>query len=438
MTLGTNSSSKPGSPSWFSRRVLSWAAYDIASSTYAALVPTLFGLYFVARVGHGTPAAGAWGIVAAASLVVAGLLSPLVGAYADRDGRWRSTVALATAACVLAVLPLPLASRNGLLEAAAAFLVAQVAYALATSVYDSYVVDIAPAANRGRVSGIGWAFGLCGGMAAIAVALLMTRGLPPAGQVDRLSSVFIMSAVMFAILAVPGVAGLRGLRRAPDGVNGKTDATFASLRAVAGTLRDWRRHRIALQVLLSFFLINDVLVTIQFFIAIVLSARFGLTVEGLLWLSLLFHLIAVPSTILLGVLADRRGARVTLAGMCVVLASAILLLAFGRATWTPTLAVVMLGSVYAAIQAVFRALYAALVPYDRAAELFGFNSIAGRLSAAVGPLLFGAAVAVLGSQTIALCLLLLPLAAGVVLLITVRLPAAYADDTRVANSARAA
>jgi UMF1 family MFS transporter len=246
-----------------------------------------------------------------------------------------------------------------------------------------------------------------------------------------------MSAVMFAILAVPGVAGLRGLRRAPEGVNGKADATFATLRAVAGTLRDWRSHRMALQVLLSFFLINDVLVTIQFFIAIVLSARFGLTVEGLLWLSLLFHLIAVPSTILLGVLADRRGARVTLAGMCVVLASSILLLAFGRATWTPTLAVVMLGFVYAAIQAVFRSLYAALVPYDRAAELFGFNSIAGRLSAAVGPLLFGAAVAVLGSQTIALCLLLLPLAAGVVLLITVRLPAAYADagDTRVATSA---
>jgi UMF1 family MFS transporter len=124
------------------------------------------------------------------------------------------------------------------------------------------------------------------------------------------------------------------------------------------------------------------------------------------------------------VLADRHGARSTLVFLCALLAAAILLLATGRAGWAATASVALLGLVFASIQAVFRSLYAALVPYDKVAELFGFNSIAGRLSAALGPLLFGMAAAALGSQAWALCLLLLPLAAGVVLLRSVQLPPA--------------
>jgi UMF1 family MFS transporter len=188
------------------------------------------------------------------------------------------------------------------------------------------------------------------------------------------------------------------------------------------TLRGWRAHRQALRVLLSFFLINDVLVTIHFFIAIVLTARFGLDVEGLLWLTLLFHLIAIPSTMLFGVLADGWGPRRTVAALCAALAGAIVLLAFGRADWAPAAAVVLLGLVYASIQAVFRSLYASLVPAEKAAELFGFNAIASRLSAALGPLIFGAVTAAFGSPAWALCLLLLPLAAGVALLLTAELP----------------
>ncbi|MBE7524431.1 MAG: MFS transporter [Burkholderiales bacterium] len=104
--------------------------------------------------------------------------------------------------------------------------------------------------------------------------------------------------------------------------------------------------------------------------------------------------------------------------MCAALSAAILLLAFGHADWVPVAAIVLLGLVYGSIQAVFRSLYASLVPPGQAAEMFGFNAVAGRLSAALGPLVFGVAAALFGSQTWALCLLLLPLAAGAWLLAT--------------------
>lgn len=412
---------------WLTRRVLGWAGYDMASSSYIALVPTFFGLYFITSVVPGPAASGYWGLAAAASVGLTGLLAPLVGAYADRTARWVTVLAVATALCVAATLALPVAGARGALVAAAAFVCAQVGYALATSQYDSYIVDVAPARVRGRVSAFGWALGLAGGMVAIVIAIVMMRGVPAPEQIGRLGAVFVMSALVFGVLAVPGVVGVRGLRR-PGIPPVRKGALVDSLHAVASTLGAWRAHRPALQVLMAFFLVNDVLVTIQFFIVILLSARFGLAVEGMLWLSLLFSAIAIPATLLAGRAADRRGGRPVLIGMCLVLGAAIALLAGGTGDWVPAAVVVLLGLVFAPIQANFRALYASVIPAHRAAEMFGFNVIAGRLSAALGPLVFGAVAAFLGGNTVALVLLLLPLGAGLVLLLTADLSERHDRD----------
>lgn len=402
---------------WLTRRVLGWALFDVASSTYIALVPTFFGLYFTTVVAGGRPSANAWwGVTAAVSLLLAGVLAPIVGAHADRTGRWLRAVAVTTALCAMAAVLLPPAAAIGGLVAGAVFVLAQVGYTLATSIYDSLVVDVAAPGHRGRISGLGWALGMLGGIVAIGGALVTMSGLPVEAQVEHLDALFVLGGVLFAVLAVPGLAGLRGLRGPVELPAGHAAGLAASVRAVGTTLRRWREHLPALQVLVSFFLINDVLVTIQFFIVIVLSSRFGVGVEALLWLALLYHVVAIPSTVAFGTLADRWGAKPTVLVMCAVLAGAILLLAFGHGDWVPAVAIVLLGLVFASIQAVFRSLYASVVPPAQAAELFGFNAVAGRLSAALGPLIFGVAAAVFGSNAWALCLLLLPLAGGAWLL----------------------
>lgn len=417
---------------WLTRRVLGWALYDVASSAYVSLVPAFFGLYFVTHVLKSPAASVYWGLVAAAGVGLTGLLAPLAGAYADRTARWNSVLAATTALCVVGTLALPFASAQSALAAAAAFVCAQVGYSLATSLYDSYVVDVAPARYRGLVSGFGWALGLAGGMFAILIAIWMMRGTPAGEQVGRLGAVFLASGLIFGVLAVPGLGGMRGLR-VPICPPMRKGALVGSVRGVVSTLSAWRAHKPALQVLAAFFLINDVLVTIQFFIVIVLSARFGLSVEGILWLSLLFSAIAIPATLRAGHAADQRGGRPVLVGMCLALGAAIALLAAGSGDWVPVAVVVLLGFVFAPIQANFRALYASLVPPHRAAEMFGFNVIAGRLSAALGPLVFGAVAAWLGGNTVALLVLLVPLGAGIALLLTADLSEC---DDRVLGGAR--
>jgi len=67
-------------------------------------------------------------------------------------------------------------------------------------------------------------------------------------------------------------------------------------------------------------------------------------------------------------------------------------------------------------------MYARLVPPAQAAEFFGFNALAGRMSAMFGPLLFGALNAAAGTPKAGLLSLLAFLLAGAVVLAGVRLP----------------
>lgn len=409
---------------WIDSRVLRWALYDIASSNFHAVVPTFFGLYFVSVIGQGDPAAKAWwGATAAAGLLVAAILAPLVGAWADRTGRWFAALAVLTLLCVVATVLLPGAAHAGLLAGCVLFIAAQACYTVASSLYDSLVIDVAPAGRRGLASAVGWSLGLAGGLASVFAALALVQGLAPEQQLARLDDAFLIAGALFGLLAIPGLLGVRRAR--PASPYGPAADFRTILATVASTLRHWRAHREPLKVIAAFFLVNDVLVTLQFFAAVVLASGFGIAVEGILRLLIMATLIAIPATIGFGVLADRWGSRRSIAVMCLGLAAAVLLLAFSKAAWTPTAAFVLLGFVYGSVQAVFRGFFASLVPANRASELFGFNAVAGRLSAVAGPLIFGVVAAAWGSS-VALLTLIVPLLLGIGLLARVNVAASGA------------
>ena len=84
--------------------------------------------------------------------------------------------------------------------------------------------------------------------------------------------------------------------------------------------------------------------------------------------------------------------------------------------------VILLATVIGSTQALLRGLYARLVPPAQAAEFFGFNVLMGRLSAALGPLLFSAVNTVAGTPKAGLLSLIAFLAAGALIIYSVRLP----------------
>jgi UMF1 family MFS transporter len=413
---------QPGDAGWLTRRVVAWSLYDAASSTYAALVPTFFGLFFVKVIGVELPQATSWwGLLASLTLVVAGLLAPFFGALADQRNRRLPILAASTAVCCVATIAMSRIGPGDLWFASALFIAAQVGYTLAAAVYDSLLVELARPNEVSRVSGFGWAVGLVGGIVTLCLAILVVRGNPAGSQPAMLGAIFMMGGVLMAIVGLPAIMAMRGaLGRQSHSPHASARAAFSS---VIRTLRNWRQNRSAFRMMLGYYLINDALYTLTFFVAIVFQKRYGLDLEGVLWLALLFHVVAAPSTYILGHWGDRWDMRRVIYVQLVILCAALVLLAFGTGDYAPIAIVALLGLVFGSIQAICRSLLAALTPGDRAAELFGFNAVAGRLSAALGPLTFGAVTAATGNEQAAVLSLILFLVAGGVAISGVRVPA---------------
>lgn len=270
----------PSNPrTWRDRRVLRWAMFDVATSTYIALVPGFFGLYFATVLAQGNTGAGAlWGATAALAVVASAVIAPLAGAWADRHGRWLRVITLATIVTIAATALLSLSLPLGMAWAAAIFLLAQVGYTVGIGQYDSMLVRLAQPAKRSRASTLAWATGMLGGILALTSALWLLREVPREMQVDRLPLVFLLAAGLFAVLAAPALLAMRGIVASPDRATAPVRAS-SPLRDVWRTCREWRRHETAVVLLVGFFLVNDVVVTLQFFGSIVLRERFDLLIR---------------------------------------------------------------------------------------------------------------------------------------------------------------
>jgi UMF1 family MFS transporter len=394
------------------RPLLAWMLYDVASSTYAAVVPSvLFALHFTADIAAGRAnAAALWGITSAAALVVAAIVAPFVGAWADQHRAHAPLLAAFTLLCCAATALLALPASGEILFAASVFVAAQVGYVVAMSIYDAYLERLGPLAGGAeRLSTRGWAIGFLGGIAALLVLLALPRdayGAPDPGLA------FPVVALMFLTIAMPAIAGLRGIHPPRGAFGDGVDAW----RRVAHTLAHWREQRPAMRFLIASFLINDAMVTVAVFVAIYLRDHFGVRMSDVLWLTLLYHLIALPATWMFGVLAHRTTARAAVALSIGIWMATILLLAFGSGRAVAVTVIVLLASVLGSTQALLRGMYARIVPTERAAEFFGFNALAGRLSAALGPLAFAAIATATGSSRLAILSLSLFLVAGGVLL----------------------
>ncbi len=401
------------------RALASFIAYDMAAHGYTLMISGVaYPIYFVTFVAAARPnAEWLWSIALGLPLLGAGLLGPWLGAVADSSGRRGTMLGVLTAICAVATAMLATVGENDVRAGMALFVVAHLSHLLATSLYNSYLPLVAAPGRLARVSGLAWGLSFVGSLACFALSLPFTReGLAPGNEANFARTFLVASA----FLAIVGLPALRGLPQTPPRV--REDGTEGPYRRIAATLRSWRHDRNVPKFLLAYYLVNDGLVTALFFTALTFRKAYGMTVQEILALALLLQVVAIPSTIFFGWLGGRwsqRGAiYVALTLWVVVLA--MMATMHGR---DGAIAVtVALGLVFASTQSLFRSLFAALVPAERTSEYFGFNTLAGRASAALGPLAFGAVSAATGSQRVAMASLAVFFVAGGAILARVRMP----------------
>ncbi|MFF7338226.1 MFS transporter [Streptomyces sp. NPDC008163] len=418
-----------------------WYFYDFACSVYSTSVVTVFlGPYltsvakaaadpdgFVHPLGIPVRAGSLFAYAVSASLVLAIVLMPVVGAAADRTGRKKPLLAATAYTGAAATTAMFFLDGQRYLLGAFLLIVANAATAVAMMVYNSYLPQIAEPEERDDVSSRGWAFGYTSGALVLVLNLVLYSGHDSFGlsESQAVRICLASAGLWWGVFTVIPLRRLRDRRVAPGGRGTAAGSGWRQLRA---TLADMRRHPLTLAFLLAYLVYNDGVQTVISQASVYGSEELGLGQSTLITAVLLVQLLAVAGALAMGRMARAYGAKRTILGSLVVW-TLILVGGYFLPAGSPVYFYVLaaaIGLVLGGSQALSRSLFSHLVPRGKEAEYFSAYEMSDRGLSWLGPLVFGLAYQLTGSYRDAIISLVVFFVVGSVLLARVPLRRAVA------------
>ena len=403
------------------RTIFAWCLYDFANSAFTTLVVTFIYAAFFTKVIAPDEVTGTWLWSRSVSItaVTVGLLSPLLGALADRGGYRKRFLGFFTLVAVAGACLLYTAMPGQVFKALFWFTVGNIAFEMGGVFYNAFLPDVAPPDRIGRISGYGWALGYVGGLTALGLALVgfVDTDTPWFGlskvAYQHIRATNLLVAGWFAVFSLPLFLWV-GERPAPPGASGAPLSD--SFRRLATTLREIRRYPDIVRLLLARLFYADGLNTVFAFGGIYAAGTFGFTFKELLFFGMVLNVAAGFGAFALGFVDDWLGGKRTIQ---------ISLLGFVAATVTALLtgrrmlfwgAGLLIGLCGGPNQAASRSLMGRFVPADKRNEFYGLFAFSGKATAFMGPFLLGELTRFFGSQRAGMAVVLVFFVIGLVLI----------------------
>lgn len=409
--------------------ILGWCLYDWANSAFNTVIGTfVFSVYFARGIyGDETSGSALWALAIGLSGIVVAVLSPVLGAVADRTGRrkpWLAVFVTVTAVAT-ALLWFAAPERAYIAYALTLVVIASIAFELANVFYNAMLPVVAPTGFAGRVSGWGWGLGYMGGLACLVIALLaLVQPAEPWFGIGKenaanIRATSVLAAIWFVAFAVPLFALTRDTAATGIGLRRAVGEGLAQLRQ---TLVDVRRHRQIVRFLIASALYRDGLATLFAVGGLYAAGTFGMSFEQILVFAIGLNVTAGMGAALFSFIDDAIGSRFTvLIGLTGLIVLGIPVLLIADARWFIALAL-GLGLFVGPVQAASRTLMVRLAPPAMTAEMFGLYALTGKSIAFLGPIAFAILTELFDSQRAGMASVIAFLAVGGAILLTVRAP----------------
>ena len=409
------------------RERLSWALYDFANTVFSMNIATLyFSAWLVKDLGHSNTLYATVNGIASALVVVS---IPVFGAISDATQRRKPwVVGFTLIACIsivvmaiLGQIGLPLIGEGvsgtvsstmmspgiALFGVLAAFTIANYAYQGAQPFYNAMLPELAPVDHRGRLSGMGAAFGYIGSITGLLLTLpFFTGAVPILGAIPdhvinflrsmvpftahggRVST-FVPTAILFFLFSLPLVVFCRD----HNVIYGKKKVLWRkAFQDVRQTLKEAKNYPGTIRFILTSFLYQDAMGTIIANMALyaIFAMKFDKGSEATLFVILTIP--AVLGSFGIGRLVDRFGPKRTLTWVLmgwVVLLIAMIVAPSRGAFW---IVGACIGLIYGGVSTAERPLLLSLVPDVEAGRFFSLMVLSSRAAAVVGPFIWAWAV----------------------------------------------
>ncbi len=425
MTARQQAGGGPGSEDAGGRRraLVAWCLYDWANSAFPTVVITfIFPVYFTTALAE-TPEAGAWqwGVALGLSGFGVALFAPILGALADQGGRRKPWLGAFTAFAVICSAALWWVEPDPAFALLALVVIGlgNACFEFGQVFYNAMLPEITDKAWLGRVSGWAWGLGYAGGLACLALCLvLFVRETGPVfaldtGAAEEVRIIGPVVALWFALFALPLFVFTpdRAARKVAAG-----QAIRQSIGTLLATLRDLPRHGQIGRFLLARMIYTDGLNTLFGFGGLYAAETFGMSFEEILIFGILLNVTAGLGAAGFAWMDDRLGAKPTIvtALFGLMLFGALILLVSSKA-WFIGMGCV-LGLFVGPAQAASRSLMARLAPAEVRTELFGLYALSGKATAWIGLPIAGGVTAWTQSHRAGMATILAFFLVGLVLL----------------------
>ena len=421
------------------KRIWGWYFFDWASQPYNTLMLTfIFGPYFAqtatnALVADGMAVEAAkaqaqanWGYGLTVAGICIAVLAPILGAVADSTGKRMPWIWLFSVLYVVGAAALWwTAPQNfSILWALFFFGVGLIGMEFATIFTNSYLPELDPdPAERGRISGSGWAFGYVGGVVSLIIMIALFQagdsgttmaglrplfGLDPATEADT-RIVGPLTAIWYAVFMVPFFLYMRD----DPGFAAREYRFGKGLRDLADTLRSLPRHPSLLAYLGSSMFYRDALNGMYTFGGIY---ALGVLNWSIIDIGIFGILAAISGAVFcwVGGRVDRRiGPMPVIVFCCIVLIlTAILIISLtptsvlwvdvGEGSPLPDvtfyIAGALIGAAGGALQASSRNMMTRQGDPERMTEAFGLYALSGKATSFLAPALIAITSDLTGSQ----------------------------------------
>ncbi|MVA24312.1 MFS transporter [Agrobacterium vitis] len=437
-----------------------WMLFDWAAQPFFTVVTTfIFGPYFVSRfTSDPVSAQAAWSNAATVASVVIALLSPVLGAIADRSGSRKPWIAFFSVIKITCLLLLwEAVPGSPVIFPLILFSLASIAAEFSIVFNDSMMPRLVSAKDVGRISNMAWGLGYLGGMIVLIAVVLFVAANPDTGKT------ILGSTPLFGLDAATGEdARVTGPVSAlwyllfilpmffftPDQQKGDPfgKAVKAGLSDLKATLREVRQRAGILRFLIARMIYQDGVNGLLILGGVFAAGMFGWSTMEIGIYGIILNVVAIFGC----ALASRLDA--ALGSKTMVIISLILLLtatfgiistgpgftAFGLIPLSPDstgslfgtaaekvyiLYGILIGLAFGPVQASSRSYLARSIAPEEAGRYFGIYALSGRATSFMATLSFSLITTATGSSRAGMASLVIFLGVGLVLLLATPYPA---------------
>ncbi len=388
MSEQTTASTKPQGMTKLEKK---WVLYDVANSAYTLLATALLQFYFN-FLSPSENLLSIWGFTNVFVTIIAVLLCPILGTYADFSKKKNVFMTFA----LIGIIGCGVLSIFGLLGGSAiagilfliVYVVTEVGYTSANVFYDSMLSDVTTDENMHKVSANGFAWGyICSCIPFVFCLVFYVLGWKvfPEFLGPAFSICCLITAAWWLFFTMPLYKSYQQTHFLPKPEKPIRE-TFKRLGEI---FKEFKKNKKALLFLIAFFFYIDGVHTI-IKMAMTIGTSLGFDAVKLVIALFVTQLVAFPCAIIFGKLASKYPCEKLLV-VCIASYAAIGVFAvFLVAEWQFWIIAVTVGMFQGGVQAMSRSYFTKLIPAEKSGEFFGIYDIFGKSAAILGLALISA------------------------------------------------